>query len=133
MMKSVPRPYNARLPRSLQMVVIFALCCVAPAFAQTTLNVGGDGKVSGSVTDGKDLLPGVNVVIKGTRTGTITDQKGQYYLDGVSPTDVLVFSYIGYKTQEELVKGRNEIFVTMQADPGNLEEVVVIGYGTEKR
>ncbi len=133
MMKSVPRPYYARLLRSLQLVVIFALGAVAPAFSQTTLRAGGNGKVTGSVTDGKDLLPGVNVVIKGSQRGTITDQKGQYSLDGVSGTDILVFSYIGYKTHEELVKGRSEIFATMQADFGNLEEVVVIGYGVEKK
>ncbi|WP_106593883.1 SusC/RagA family TonB-linked outer membrane protein [Dyadobacter jiangsuensis] len=132
MMKSVPRPYYVRLLRRLQLVVIFALGAIAPAFAQTTLKAG-NGKVTGSVTDGKDLLPGVNVVIKGSQRGTITDQNGQYYLDGVSGSDILVFSYIGYKTQEELVKGRSEIFVTMQADLGNLEEVVVIGYGVEKK
>lgn len=141
MMKSVPRPYYTRLLRSLQLAVIFALGAIAPAFAQTTLNAGGNGKaaataggrVTGSVTDGKDLLPGVNVVIKGSQRGTITDQNGQYYLEGVSGSDILVFSYIGYKTQEELVKGRSEIFVTLQADLGNLEEVVVIGYGVEKK
>lgn len=133
MMKSVPKPYCARLLQSLRMVVIFALGCVIPASAQTTLNAGAHGKISGTVTDGKDLLPGVNVVIKGSQKGTITDQNGQYKIDGVSGNDVLVFSYIGYKTQEELVKGRSEIFVTMQADLGNLEEVVVIGYGTEKK
>ncbi|MGG7664630.1 SusC/RagA family TonB-linked outer membrane protein [Dyadobacter sp. BHUBP1] len=133
MMKSVPRPYYARLLRSLRMVTIFALGVIAPALAQTTLNAGGKVKVTGSVTDGKDLLPGVNVVIKGSQRGTITDQNGQYYLEGVSGSDILVFSYIGYKTQEELVKGRSEIFVTLQADHGNLEEVVVIGYGVEKK
>ncbi|SDD51299.1 TonB-linked outer membrane protein, SusC/RagA family [Dyadobacter soli] len=132
MMKSVPRPYYARLLRSLLTVVIFALGCVAPALAQVTLSAG-NGKVAGTVTDGKDLLPGVNVVIKGTQKGTITDQNGKYSLDGVSGTDILVFSYIGYKTQEELIKGRSEVFVTLQADLGNLEEVVVIGYGVEKK
>ena len=108
------------------LAVLMTWAWLVPAYAQTL-------QVTGTVTDGKDLLPGVNVVIKGSMKGTITDQNGKYNLDGVSGNDILVFSYIGYKSQEELVKGRSEIFVTIQADPGNLEEVVVIGYGVEKK
>lgn len=140
MMKSVPRLYSVRQLRCALLAVSMICAWLLPAHAQTTLNAGGGkvtatagGKITGSVTDGKDLLPGVNVVIKGSQKGTITDHNGQYYLDGVSNNDILVFSYIGYKTQEELVKGRSEIFVTLQADLGNLEEVVVIGYGVEKK
>ena len=126
MMKNVPRPYSTRRLRCALLAVLMTWAWLVPAYAQTA-------RVTGSVTDGKDRLPGVNVVIKGSQKGTITDQNGQYSLDGVSGTDILVFSYIGYKTQEELLKGRSEIFVTLQADPGNLEEVVVIGYGVEKK
>lgn len=140
MMKSVPRLYSVRQLRCALLAVWMICAWLLPAHAQTTLNAGSGkvaatagGKITGSVTDGKDLLPGVNVVIKGSQKGTITDHNGQYYLDGVSGNDILVFSYIGYKTQEELVKGRSEIFVTLQADLGNLEEVVVIGYGVEKK
>ncbi|MCF0074321.1 TonB-dependent receptor [Dyadobacter sp. CY261] len=126
MMKSVPRPSSTRLLQQALLAVLLTCAWLVPATAQTA-------RVTGSVTDGKDLLPGVNVVIKGTQKGTITDQNGQYSLDGVSGNDILVFSYIGYKSQEEFIKGRSEIFVTLQADLGNLEEVIVIGYGVEKK
>lgn len=126
MMKSVPSPNSTRQLRYALLAALMTLAWLVPAVAQNT-------RVTGTVSDGKDLLPGVNVVIKGSQKGTITDQNGKYSLEGVSGSDMLVFSYIGYKTQEELVKGRSEVFVTMEADLGNLEEVVVIGYGVEKK
>lgn len=73
-------------------------------------------------------LPGVSVVIKGTSNGTITDLNGQFTLPNVKSTDVLVLSFIGYKTQEITVGNQKSIAVTMEEDTQTLDEVVVVGY-----
>jgi TonB-linked SusC/RagA family outer membrane protein len=125
-MKSLSNPCRARMLKTVQFLALFSTMLLAQARAQTT-------GVSGKVTDGNESLPGVNVLIKGSQKGTITNQKGEYSLDGINAADVLVFSYIGYKTQEEKVGGRKEISVSLQPDNANLDEVVVIGYGVEKK
>ncbi|BDD11986.1 SusC/RagA family TonB-linked outer membrane protein (plasmid) [Fulvitalea axinellae] len=89
--------------------------------------------VSGKVTD-KDGegLPGVNILIKGTVKGVITDYEGRYSLE-VSKSDVLVFSFIGYVSEEVQVNNRSTIDISLAEDLTKLEEVVVVGYGTQKR
>ena len=91
--------------------------------------------VTGKVTDYEGLeVIGGNVTVKGTTTGTITDMSGQYTIQVSNPAKaVLVFSYIGMKTQEVPVKGQKQINVTLQADNQLLEEVVVVGYAAMKR
>lgn len=91
--------------------------------------------ISGKVTDATDgqPMPGVNVVVKGTTTGTITDVDGNYSIEVSDPDAVLVFSYVGYLEQEHSVEGSTEINVEMKEDIQALEEVVVIGYGTVKK
>ena len=89
------------------------------------------GKVVAS-TSGEEL-PGVNVVLKGTTTGTVTDNKGDYVFDLPDGTGTLVFSYIGFLLQEVPVNNRSQINVTLQADVKSLGEVVVVGYGTQKK
>ena len=89
--------------------------------------------ISGSVVDQEDNdLPGVNVVVKGTAKGTITDGEGNYSIDA-NEGDVLSFSFIGYENQEVVVARDNTI--NIQLMPGNeqLDEVVVVGYGTQDR
>src|SRR5690625_65644 len=90
--------------------------------------------VSGIVSDenGEPLI-GVNVIVKGSDVGTATDFDGHFQLDGVDPEAVLVFSYIGYQTQEVEVEGRTSIDVTLLDDAQTLEEVIVVGYGTQKK
>lgn len=78
-------------------------------------------------------LPGVNVMQKGTTNGTITDMDGKYSLIVSAERSILVFSYIGYHMQEITVGNKNTIDVKMQEDLQDLEEVVVIGYGTAKK
>ena len=87
-------------------------------------------EVSGTVTDANGPLPGASVVVKGTTTGTQTDFDGNYTLDGVDANATLVFSYIGYSTQEIPVNGRSTINVVLAEDAQALDEVVIIGYGT---
>ena len=91
-------------------------------------------KITGKVTDQTGAsLPGVSVVIKGTTTGVITDNSGNYSLSNVPENAMLQFSFIGMKTQEISVGQKTSITVVMQADQIDLDEVVVIGYGTAKR
>ncbi|MEX2595249.1 MAG: SusC/RagA family TonB-linked outer membrane protein [Anditalea sp.] len=89
-------------------------------------------QVTGTVTSFSDGLgiPGVNILIKGTGTGTVTDVNGNYSIDAPNEDDILVFSSIGYTTQEIALNGRAVIDVIMEEDMQGLDEVVVIGYGT---
>lgn len=90
--------------------------------------------ISGQVTDqdGEPLI-GVNVQVKGTNKGTATDLDGRYELSDIDASAVLVFSYIGYQSQEITIENRNIIDVTLLTDSELLEEVVVVGYGTVQR
>ncbi len=78
-------------------------------------------------------LPGVNIIIKGSANGTVTDVDGKYKLTVIDESSVLVFSYIGYETQEETVGARQVIDISMMPDLTSLEEIVVIGYGEIKK
>lgn len=89
---------------------------------------------TGTVTDKANAmpLPGVNVIIKGTTRGTVTDFDGKYSLE-VSQGEVLVFSYVGYTTQEIIFNGQSPIDVAIEEDASQLDEVVLIGYGSVKK
>lgn len=91
--------------------------------------------VSGVVKDYSDnsTLPSVNVVVKGTTIGTITDLDGKFTLNVPDKNATLVFSFIGYQSEEIELNGKSSIEVTMVMDIAGLEEVVVIGYGTQKK
>ncbi|MEX0275565.1 MAG: SusC/RagA family TonB-linked outer membrane protein, partial [Flavobacteriaceae bacterium] len=88
--------------------------------------------VSGTVTDGTGPLPGTNVVIKGSATGVQTDFDGKYTI-GAGAEDILVFSYLGYKTIEVSIEGRTVVDIKMVEDASVLDEVVVTGYGTQSK
>ena len=107
--------------------LLMSLCCLM-AFAQ--------GKnVTGQVTDpnGEPLI-GVSVQVKGTKTGAITDFDGNFRLTNVPEGSTIVFSYIGYVTEEARVGGGNKpLNITLREDAQSLEEVVVIGYGSVKK
>jgi hypothetical protein len=97
------------------------------AYAQTIA-------VKGTVTSAADngSLPGVNILVKNTLTGTTTNVDGKFEIN--APSDgALVFSGIGYVTQEVAVNGRTVVDIKLAADTKLLEEVVVVGYGTQKR
>lgn len=89
--------------------------------------------VSGTVTDTQGPLIGVTVMVKGTTTGAVTDVNGKYSIRVPDANAVLVFSYTGYQTIEKDVKGQTSINILMQSGQKSLDEVVVIGYGTQKR
>ena len=100
----------------------------------STLAFSQSVTISGTVTDVSNVpLPGVNVIIKGTTTGASTDFDGNYSLNDVPMNSVLVFSYIGFQTQEIIVTSNVAINVILEEDAESLDEIVVIGYGTQKK
>ena len=91
-------------------------------------------QITGTVTDSYGQpLPGVNVLVKGTSIGTQTDFNGNYSISINNENSQLVFSYIGFLTQEILIGNKNEINVTMAEDIASLSEVLVVGYGKMKK
>ncbi|MFV0468994.1 MAG: carboxypeptidase-like regulatory domain-containing protein [Dysgonomonas sp.] len=91
--------------------------------------------ISGKVTDeAGELLQGVIVMVKGTKTGTVTDANGNFTLKGVSDNNVtLTFSYLGFSQKEIKTEGNKNIQVILLEDTQSLDEVVVVGYGEVKR
>ena len=90
-------------------------------------------QVKGTVVSGSDNepLPGVNVVVKGTTNGGITDLDGNFTLS-VPADATLSITYIGFKSQEVAVNGKNSLKIVLQEDSETLDEVVVVGYGVKK-
>jgi TonB-linked SusC/RagA family outer membrane protein len=94
----------------------------------------GQSRLSGKVIDDGGLpLPGVNVLVKGTTQGVVTEMNGEYVLTDVADDAILVFSFIGFESQEIARNGRSVIDVKLLPDVKTLEEVVVVGYGTQKK
>jgi TonB-linked SusC/RagA family outer membrane protein len=122
--RTMGKVYNLKQITFLLGFLVFSL---SAAYAQ---NIEIKGTVK-SADEGLSL-PGVNVVVKGTTTGTITDINGNYKLtaDGAA---IIVFSYIGYKTEEVAIAGRTTIDLSLESDSEGLEEVVVVGYGARKK
>lgn len=109
------------------LLVLAVLLSFGQAFAQKT--------VTGTVTDARDgsTLPGVNIVVAGTTIGTITDLDGNFTLAIPADARQLIFSMMGYSAQT-LPIGENTVFnVTLSEDTKSIDEVVVVGYGTQKR
>ncbi len=90
--------------------------------------------VKGKVVDATgETLIGVNVVLKDTRQGTVTDMAGEFTISAPSSNSTLVFSYVGFREIEVPLNGRNYLSVTMEQDIELLDEIIVVGYGTQKR
>lgn len=112
--------------KSCLLTLTLSLMILGQAFAQL--------QVTGQVTNTSgEELPGVNVAIKGTAKGTITDVEGRYSLADVPGDAVLIFSFVGAETQEVSVGNRSQINVTLAEDVQSLEEIVVVGYGAVRK
>ena len=116
--------------KRLKLFLIFPLLILSAehSFAQEKI------QVTGVVVDAQSgsPLPGVSILLKGTQAGTITDVDGKYLIE-VTPEDVLVFSFIGFLKQEIAVKNNNVINVTLSTDIIGLNEIVITGYGVQKK
>ncbi len=123
-MNRLLRKIKDRMYTSLGIGVVLLLFCNATWAQQVT------GKI---ISDEGESLPGVSVMIEGTATGTSTDANGDFSLTIDNPNATLVFSFIGYKTEKIPVDNRTTINVTLHADVQTLNEVVVVGYGTQKK
>lgn len=121
----------------LLLVVLVGLCSAMPAilYAQGETETENEITVEGVVTSGDtgEPLPGVNILIEGTETGTNTDIDGFYSLDVPSSDAVLIFTFLGYDNQEISVDGRTTIDVIMEPETIEGEEIVVVGYGSQRR
>jgi TonB-linked SusC/RagA family outer membrane protein len=97
--------------------------------------LGQEREVTGTVTEQEsgESIPGVNVIVKGTSSGVITDIDGNYSINVPQERTTLVFSFIGYRTQEISIGNRNQIDVQLETDLQSLDEVIVVGYGTQEK
>jgi len=102
------------------------------SFLSINFCLAQEKEITGTVSEGGQLMPNVNVLIKNTNTGTQTDFDGNYTIMA-TPEDVLVFSYIGFKSQEILVGNQTIISVNLSEDVDQLDEIVLIGYGASKK
>ena len=108
-------------------MLLLTVLLVLPANAQNNITV------TGTVTDNLGPVIGVNVSVEGTTLGGITDIDGNYTLENIPSNGTLVFSFIGYKTQKIAINGQTRIDVQMEEDSEMLSEVVVVGYGVQRK
>ncbi|MBD0823768.1 SusC/RagA family TonB-linked outer membrane protein [Aestuariibaculum marinum] len=111
------------------MLLLFSLACMS-VYAQ---DANSEKAVTGTVVDPLGVpLPGVNIIEKGTANGVVTNFDGEFSIS-VKEEAMLVFSFVGMKTTEVSVKGTTVLNVTLQEDTASLDEVVIVGYGAQKR
>ncbi|MVN92826.1 SusC/RagA family TonB-linked outer membrane protein [Mucilaginibacter aquatilis] len=116
-----------RCARTTGLLLAFLFCALLNAFAQTT-------RVEGTVVDEKgEALPGVNVKVKDAQIGAATDVNGRFVLNLNSSSGTLVFSLIGYTTQEQAYTAGAKLSVKLVPNQSALSDVVVVGYGTQRR
>lgn len=115
------------------------VCWILIQVAVATMALAGSlqqdtKKVTGKVTDSNEKagLPGVNIIIKGTSSGTVTDSDGNYAMNIPNENTILVFSFIGYASTEVAVSGRSVVDVSLESDTQALQEVIVTGYAAQR-
>ncbi len=143
MKKLIIRGFSSDNPINWHLKIKLSIFLFAITFVNihaNSLNLNEDTKenietvqqtISGAVTDVDGVpLPGVNIIIQGTNKGTQTDFDGNYSIENVASDAVLSFSYVGFATQNISVNGRSNINVVLLQDAAQLDEVVVVGYGS---
>lgn len=131
---------NCNLKGLLYAVLVLVVALAIPGKVLASLTITGvsppqaSQTIQGTVTDAGDGSPlvGANVLIKGTTQGTITDVDGKFTMDA-EPEDILVISFIGYLTQEVAVGNRSQIDISLEVNSTSLEEIVVVGFGEQKK
>ncbi|AWW32338.1 SusC/RagA family protein [Echinicola strongylocentroti] len=119
--------------RKISTVLKVAVMCLALLSGHLIYAQAQTVKGTVTDTDSGEPLPFVNVLLKGTTKGTTTDIDGNYSIDINSPEDVLVFSFIGFEAKEMTVGNQSTINVQLQGNTKQLDEVVVVGYGTQRK
>ncbi|NDP20047.1 MAG: TonB-dependent receptor [Paludibacter sp.] len=114
---------------TITLFIVLFLFCSGQILAQSTKL----STINGSVSDVSGPLPGVSILEKGTTNGTITNTNGKFTLSPKGTAPVLVVTYIGYETKEISVKNTSDLNIILNEDTKKLEEVVVVGYGTQKK
>ena len=116
------------MQKTQNLLTILLLLMAGTLFAQERV-------VTGKVTDLSDgeSIPGANVLVKGTSSGVISDIEGNFAINVPQEGTILVFSFIGYKTQEVAIGNRNQVDVQLETDLQSLDEVIVVGYGTQEK
>ena len=137
------RSLMAKIPLFMKLCSFLLLINVSVAFASASnsrISLSSESimqsgiTVTGTVVDTEGLtMPGVNIIVKGTTTGVITDIDGNFRISVPDKNSVLVFSFVGYTAQDIVVGNQTNIKVTLQADALELEDVVVVGYGVQKK
>jgi len=116
--------------------ILFMMAFAMPLFStlgSTNLNSVVASKLTGTVTDENGVgMPGVTIAKKGTSSGANSDVNGKYSID-VNPGDVLVYSFVGYKSQEVKITNQSVLNIQLAVDAKSLEEIVVTGYGNQKK
>ncbi len=117
----------------LQLCLVSCLGMFTASHAKADSGLTVQQQVSGTVTDDSGVpLPGASIVVKGTTTGTVADFDGNYTIN-VASNGVLVFSYVGFTPKEIAVNGKTTVNASLEIDSSLLDEVVVVGYGTQKK
>ena len=134
MIKSI---YSNLLPKAVLLSVFLSPGYVISKAHANTDSISGieqtNGKLSGRVIDAKgEPIPGANISVKGTTIGTITDMDGNFSID-VNPNQILTISFIGYETKTIPVSNQKTLNVVLQETVNQLDELVVVSYGTEKK
>lgn len=144
MKKSPKQNWESNIRRTPIILGLSAALCMPSAFSYANASDPVAGELVQSVQQGRTVtgkiiddtgepLIGVSVLVKGTTVGTITDFDGNYSLEVPSGKNILVISYIGYRTQDITVGKSNQLNIKMEADTQALDEVVVVGYGVMKK
>ena len=125
MIKHIPKK-KVNIWKSIMFMCFFVLFF-------STVAANAQIAISGTVTDNAGALPGVGVRVKGTNVGTVSDVNGRYQISVTNTDAILVFSFLGYTTSEIAVGNQREINVLLSEDSQQLEEVVVVGYGVQRK
>jgi len=136
MMKKIKNQTSLKKPLSLFWMIAFMVFSMTNVgYANTNPTNEQNRTVTGSVVSAEDNMgiPGVNVIVKGTSTGAVTDFDGNYSITVPSNSAVISFSYIGYVTKEITVGSKSKIDVALESDVAALDEVIVVGYGSAKK
>jgi len=124
--KNMKRTKKPKILKREFLVLIALFISTISAFSQI--------KVTGTVLDNKsEPLIGVNITVKGSKTGTISDFNGKFNIEVPNRQSILVFSYIGYKTIEKTIPASGQLNVVMEEETQTIDEVVVVAYGTQKK